>query len=534
MPGNHLSHTDVILRLIPIIGLIMLSLVVTVSAYDRTLTDSEVISIDYTFPDYYTVGGRVVSGSFHMAFANIEAWTDVKVVYVRIPLTKATCNNWSLLKSLDSRPQYVDFIVSGTSDNIGNGYLTYNIFYDDDNRPTDMQFWVEINEWNIVGLSGNKNILMQLNPDSPLKQISLTYWRVPQPHQVAEDPPVTIGGEAGTRMGMYGYYIVNSEFNWVNTITINDDRLTLIRDGCYSKLTIQTGGNILQEASYEDRTIFINPPITWTVTNGIGTNFSDSYEGESSPADPTVTVYVKNAQTGALLADAHLTILDGQTGAPAVNQTLPAGSGSFSLQTADYFRYLASATAEGYTLLSPIQFGVGDDGTTIILWMSPNAPSDEPIEEGKSMLYGYIQTQGSQQPISGATVSLDGYGSTTTSSTGFYLFNNITPGTYTLSASAPLHDALSEPVTVDSAPTPHNLALKGHFLLTVTIKDGDTLANLQNATISLSDGQESTQNPATFTTDYGPYKSPQPPAATTRKRNPHTSTSPAPPPRRSS
>ncbi|HKM25102.1 MAG TPA: hypothetical protein VJY40_05630, partial [Corynebacterium sp.] len=59
--------------------------------------------------------------------------------------------------------------------------------------------------------------------------------------------------------------------------------------------------------------------------------------------------------------------------------------------------------------------------------------------------------------------------------------------------------------TVDAAPTQHNLALKGHFLLTATVKDGDTLANLQNATISLSDGQESTQNPATFTADYGPY-----------------------------
>ena len=226
----------------------------------------------------------------------------------------------------------------------------------------------------------------------------------------------------------------------------------------------------------------------------------------SGPDDtPGATIYVRSSQTGALLADAHLTILDGQTGATIVNQTLPTGTGSFNLEKAPTLRYHASATAEGYTLLSPILFGVGEEGTSITLWMSPDAPPDDPIEEGKSMLYGYIQTQGSQQPISGATVSLDSYGSTTTSSTGFYLFNNITPGTYTLSASAPLHDALSEPVTVDAAPTQHNLALKGHFLLTVTVKDGDTLANLQNATISLSDGQESTQNPATFNVDYGPY-----------------------------
>lgn len=233
----------------------------------------------------------------------------------------------------------------------------------------------------------------------------------------------------------------------------------------------------------------------------------------SSSGDPgtstPVTVYVRNSQTGALLANAHVTI-SAATGDPptlteAVNATLPGGTGTYELERADYLKYHASATADDYTLLSPIIFGVPEGGTTIALWMAPDAPPDEPIEEGKSMLYGYVQTQGSQQPISGATVSLDGYGSTTTSSTGFYLFNNVTPGAYTISASAPLHDALSEPVTVETVATPYNLALKGHFLLTVSAKNADDLTTLHNTTISLSDGQESTQNPATFNVDYGPY-----------------------------
>jgi len=227
----------------------------------------------------------------------------------------------------------------------------------------------------------------------------------------------------------------------------------------------------------------------------------------SAGASGRATIYIRDAQTGALIPDARGVITDATTDplVEVVNATLPTGTGSFNLEKAPTLRYHASATAEGYTLLSPIQFGVGDDGTTIILWMSPNAAPDDPIEEGKSMLYGYIQTQGSQQPISGATVSLDGYSSRTTSSTGFYLFNNVTPGSYSISASAPLHDALSEPVTVDPAATPYNLALRGHFLLTVTAKDDTSLTNLHNATISRSDGQESTQNPATFTAAYGPY-----------------------------
>ena len=229
--------------------------------------------------------------------------------------------------------------------------------------------------------------------------------------------------------------------------------------------------------------------------------------GDETPTDQSVTIYIRSSQTGALIAKSHLSILAaaGGTETEIINATLPDGTGTYSLEKADYLEYLATATAPGYTLLSPILFGVPEGGTTIILWMAPDAPPDDPIEEGKSMLYGYILTQGSQQPISGATVSLNGHGSTTTSSTGFYLFNNIDPGQYTITASAPLHDALSEPVTVDPAATQHNLALKGHFLLTVTAKDDTSLANLHNATISLSDGQESTQNPATFTADYGPY-----------------------------
>jgi hypothetical protein len=197
-------------------------------------------------------------------------------------------------------------------------------------------------------------------------------------------------------------------------------------------------------------------------------------------------------------------------------------------------RYHASATADGYTLLSPIIFGVPEGGTTIILWMAPDAPPDVPTEPEKSMLYGYILTQGSQQPISGATVSLDGYGSTTTSSTGFYLFNNIDPGQYTITASAPLHDALSEPVTVDPAATQHNLALKGHFLLTVTAKDDTRSPTSTTPPSPSATARRAPRTPRRSPPTTAPTPSPRPLAATTPRRNPRTSTSPAPPPPRSS
>jgi hypothetical protein len=440
--------------------LLISAAVPTVSAsYEQTLTDSKIISKDYTFPDYRVIGGKVELGSFNMAFANIEAWTDLKVVYVRFPTYYNYQYNWTLLRSLDSRPQYVDFIVSGTSDNIGNGYLTYNIFYDDDKNPTDMQFWVEINEWNIVGLSGKKNILMRLNPDSPLNQLNLSYWRVP--FDLTEDKPVTIGGVVGQNMGMYGYYIVNSEFNWVNTITINDDRLNLIRDGCYSKLTIQTGGNIFQEASDEDRSIFINPPITWTVTNGIGTNFSDSYEGESSPGDDPgtadVTVYIKNSQTGALIADANIVIdalVNGEY-YQVVNRTEPSGIFSINLQPTgggqpnpDGYRLMA--TADGYYNPTPVINFTVDAYTKLSTYLYLDPIAGGPANENKTFIDFFVRDMKSN-PISGATVKFGKY-TLITNSQGYTVFEVDKNNNYSWTVSKSGYGALTGNAVIGNDP----------------------------------------------------------------------------------
>lgn len=246
----------------------------------------------------------------------------------------------------------------------------------------------------------------------------------------------------------------------------------------------------------------------WPFTVGIRDGFTDTWHNETfglSQTTAPVTVYIRDARTGDLIPGAVLSILDGTTGTVIVNEALPTGQESYTLEKAYTLRYSAQATATNYTSFGATQFGLGDDPLPLVLWMYPDDPAIEEPTAGKTALYGYVLTQGSQQPISGASVTLSDVGSTTTSSTGFYLFNDIDAGSYTISATATNHDTLTEPVTVEAAPTQHDLALKGHYLLTVTVKDADDLTTLHNTTISLSDGQESTQNPATFTVDYGPY-----------------------------
>src|SRR5690554_2249631 len=138
------------------------------ATYEEVLTDSEIISKDYSF--YYSSYWEDSNlSNFAMLFANIEDWADINGVLCRNDYV--SFGDVTLANSQDGIPHYVDFIVSGTNDIVGNGYLTYNILYDSNNDPSKAQFWVDFNEWNIEGLTGAKTILLQLNPDSPLNQI---------------------------------------------------------------------------------------------------------------------------------------------------------------------------------------------------------------------------------------------------------------------------------------------------------------------------------------------------------------------------
>lgn len=241
---------------------------------------------------------------------------------------------------------------------------------------------------------------------------------------------------------------------------------------------------------------------------------SNSLDG----TDGSVTIHVRNSQTGAYLADSHLQIdvLSGDEYRTVVSRAVTNGTATVELQrtgcyTPNPYNYRAIISADGYSSFGPTLFGVGADPLSLDLWMYPDIdPADPPFDppaSGKTALYGFLVSQGSYQPIPGATVSLgDSSPPTTTSSTGFYLFNDIDPGPYTITASADGHDQLQEQVTAGPIVLQHNMALKGLYALKVTTKDADSLQIISNATtISLNDGQESTDNPATFTVDYGAY-----------------------------
>ncbi|HHY08642.1 MAG TPA: carboxypeptidase regulatory-like domain-containing protein [Corynebacteriales bacterium] len=201
----------------------------------------------------------------------------------------------------------------------------------------------------------------------------------------------------------------------------------------------------------------------------------------------------------------NITVKDSETLQPVTNATVISLSDGQQADhqnpatfPVDYGTYTITATAEGYLSTQQYQYidKVGETNATVLLAHQPT-----------HAVYGYISTKDAQRPLPGVPVTLSGVGTTTTTSAGFYRFDNITPGTYTLNASAPNHDPLSDTITVTNAPLQHDIALTGHYTLNITVKDSETLQLVTNATvISLSDGQGANdQNPATFPVDYGPY-----------------------------
>ena len=207
-------------------------------------------------------------------------------------------------------------------------------------------------------------------------------------------------------------YTYNNVNEFKNQISISQDGpsvtinvLRRISGGIYNSRVIISGNQ--KTKPYLDTTKDVNETVTvpyierpyyiqvYSPVLGRWYNQTVLSDPGETPTAP-VTIYVQNSQTGALLANAHVAIHaaagDPPTLVEVVNQTLPTGVGNFSLEKADYLKYHASATADGYTLLSPIMFGVGDAGTTIVLWMAPDAPPDVPSEPDKSMLWALARS----------------------------------------------------------------------------------------------------------------------------------------------
>ena len=316
---------------------------------------------------------------------------------------------------------------------------------------------------------------------------------------------------------------VSSGIDWNNRITISDNyggsdlNVALQREygakAYGSTLNIQSPTEPLYSSFGTTDVSLLYPAdnvVMINVTSPSGQIYSYPqalYTPDEPEYSPPLYGEVIDIYTGAPISGAVITATQSTLGRTLVTTSDASGKYTISPGPVAGYPITISASAAGYENTG-LNFAEVPRWSSwyVPLYMVSTSPPDIPTDPEKSMLYGYVITQGSQQPIQGASVTLSGVGSTTTSSTGFFVFNNITADTYTISASAPYHTPLSESVTVGATATQHNLALEGTHSLTVTVKDANDLTLVPGTTITLSDSQTATgQNPAAFSVEYGQY-----------------------------
>jgi len=126
------------------------------------------------------------------------------------------------------------------------------------------------------------------------------------------------------------------------------------------------------------------------------------------PHNSPVIVYVRNSQTGALLADARVIIQDTITDpwTEVINQTLPSGQGTFYLPTepdSSPTRYYITALLPGYNdIYNGKYFRVAG---LIYIYIDMEPIEGGPVDENKTFLEFYVRNPDGN-PVSDAVVSV--------------------------------------------------------------------------------------------------------------------------------
>ena len=258
---------------------------------------------------------------------------------------------------------------------------------------THVRFLIFFDDWDTTGYTGTQYITLS----EPL-------WSGAAGSVNSDSSSLAcVVSASATRRASPPFTITVASVNeWKNRLTVNDNilnsyqvNLQRVYDGVKypSEITILKGNSTLfYEATASDfGTVYLQSEID-SIKIQTGTNiFYYPLESSETPSSSSVTVYVRNSQTGAAIANSNIVIdalVNGEY-YPVVNETEPAGIFSITLQPTgggqpnpDGYRLIA--TADGYNNPMPeINFTVTDSKKYIYCYSECKIPCRRKEEQEK-------------------------------------------------------------------------------------------------------------------------------------------------------
>jgi hypothetical protein len=388
------------------------------------------------------------SGVYQLSIGNVENRQTLNYVSIRVTNPKIYSGEpgYYTLSSIEENPRkdilwrFAD--ESQTTYHSGAVYLTYYKPLIGDIHTVDLQFFFHEWEEAVIGRTGGQQILLFAPDKAPFTATrSLVYLE--RYYTNAMDSGAVVDLNLGP-CHLYNNeiihdttYVIVSGTVWEQHIRLDYDgsgtyAIKLERNNQPSNLTVIKDGNVV---IYDNSVDDIRMPVYGDnadevrVTAPSGKVFQfplSSAPGGPIPEDRSVTVYIKNSQTGALIADANVVIdalVNGEY-YPVVNRTEPSGIFSITLQPTgggqpnpDGYRLIV--TADGYNNPMPeINFTVDDYKNYIYCLLDPIAGG--PVNENKTFIDFFVRDM-SSNPISGATVKFGKY-TLITNSAGYTVF----------------------------------------------------------------------------------------------------------------
>jgi hypothetical protein len=380
----------------------------------------------------------------------IEKFANLEFIYF-----KGITNTPQIALNNPSYAKSVDIILHGTGENIGNATAYYNAIYSSPTTISEVQFWLEDININVGSLTGTKTIILTPKDGSTIfNGMTAPFSNV---NQLNADFPMTLTGVANGYIPT-GTNIVRNGYYWKNQIIIGDEKIKIVReiDGNFypSNFIVDTDIDFTDNGNLDNEFWYAGDG-TWNVTSAYGKIFTgDIISNPVISEFDKVTIYVRNSQTGAAIANSRCIIdalVDGDY-YPVVNRTEPSGIFSVTLQPTgggmpnpDGYRLIASA--EGYNNPMPeINFTVDEYTTSMYFYLDPIGGAPE--NENNTFIDFFVRDM-SANPISGATVNFGGY-TLITNSAGYTIFEVAKNKTYSWTVSKSGYGSLTGNAVIGS------------------------------------------------------------------------------------